>query len=181
MLELCSPLHPIVFNDLFCLRNKKVHTLSVGIAKKEDFDLHLEAVSLLSESEQYIPNIINRLSQESINTLGLEWYQNWNRNLPSWEYTPGNINIPVLLWLANLIDWLDMEGFARARYQLLGNGSHWFPGRNANLLDEDVSERQLLKVLEGHINPNKVIKKLRNLKEKFGDNVTKRLSKNMTL
>ena len=51
MLELCKPLHPIVFNDLFCLRNKNVHTLSVGIAKETDFDLHLEAVSLLSESE----------------------------------------------------------------------------------------------------------------------------------
>ena len=177
MLELCSPLHPIVFNDLFCLRNKKVHTLSVGIAKETDFDLHLEAVSLLSKSEQYIPKITNRLRQEAINTLGLEWYQNWHRNLPSWEYTPGNINIPILLWLSNLIDWLDMEGFARARYQLLGNGSHWFPGCNANLLDVDISEGQLLRVLEGHINPKKVIRKLRTLKEKFGDNSAKRLSK----
>ena len=177
MLEFCKPLHPIVFNDLFCLRNKNVHTLSVGIAKEADFELHLEAVSLLSESENYVPKIINRLRQESINALGLEWYQNWNKNLPSWEHTPGNINIPVLLWLSNLIDWLDMEGFARARYQLLGNGSHWFPGSNANLLDVDVSELELSKVLEGHINPKKVIRKLRTLKEKFGDNVAKRLSK----
>jgi len=70
-----------------------------------------------------------------------------------------------------------MEGYARARYQLLGNGSHWFPGFNANLIDVDVSEGQLLKVLEGHINPKKVIRKLRNLKEKFGDKNVKRLSK----
>jgi len=177
MLEFCKPLHPIVFNDLFCLRNKKVHTLSVGVAKEADFDLHLEAVSLLSESEKYVPKIINRLRRESVNALGLEWHKNWNRNLPSWEYTPGNINIPVLLWLSNLIDWLDMEGFAKARYQLLGNGSHWFPGNNSNLLDTDVSEEQLLKVLESHINPKKVVNKLRILKDKFGNNVTKRLSK----
>ncbi|KGG00024.1 Aldo/keto reductase family [Prochlorococcus marinus str. MIT 9314] len=177
MLEFCKPLHPIVFNDLFCLRNQNVHTLSVGIAKETDFALHLEAVSLLSESEKYVPRIINKLRQESINSLGLEWHQNWNRNLPSWEYTPGNINIPVLLWLSNLIDWLGMEGYARARYQLLGNGSHWFPGFNANLLDVDVSEGQLLKVLEGHINPKKVIRKLRNLKEQFGDKNARRLSK----
>jgi len=177
MLELCSPLHPIVFNDLFCLRNQNVHTLSVGVAQESDFDLHLEAVSLLSETEHYVPKIVNRLREESINALGLEWYQNWNRNLPSWEYTPGNINIPILIWLSNLIDWLDMEGFARARYQLLGNGSHWFPGCNANLLDVDISEGQLLKVLEGHINPKKVIRKLRTLKEKFGDKSAKRLSK----
>jgi len=177
MLEFCKPLHPIVFNDLFCLRNQNVHTLSVGVAKETDFALHLEAVSLLSESEKYVPKIINKLRQESINSLGLEWHQSWNRNLPSWEYTPGNINIPVLLWLSNLIDWLGMEGYAKARYQLLGNGSHWFPGFNANLLDVDVSEGQLLKVLECHINPKKVIKKLRNLKEKFGDKNAKRLSR----
>ena len=36
MLELCKPLHPIVFNDLFCLRNQNVHTLSVGISKETD-------------------------------------------------------------------------------------------------------------------------------------------------
>ena len=70
-----------------------------------------------------------------------------------------------------------MEGYARARYQLLGNGSHWFPGNNSNLLDVDVSEGQVLKALEGHINPKKVLRKLRTLKEKFGDNVANRLSK----
>ena len=82
------------------------------------------------------------------------------------------------LWLSNLIDWLDLEEFARARYQLLGNGSHWFPGNNANLLDVDVSESQLLKVLDTHAKPEKVIKKLRNLKEMFGEQAIYRLSKN---
>ncbi len=52
-----------------------------------------------------------------------------------------------------------------------------FQDCNANSLDVDVSEGQLIKALEGHINPKKVIKKLRTLKEKFGDNVIKRLSK----
>ena len=177
MLEICSPLHPIVFNDLFCLRNTNVHTISIGVAKETDFDLHLEAVSLLSESDKYIPQIENRLKEESINSLGLEWCQSWNRNLPSWQETPGEINIPVLLWLSNLIEWLDMKEFAKSRYQLLGNGSHWFPGNNANLLDNNVSEKQLLKVLRGHLNPRKVIKKLRNLKERFGEETTQRLSK----
>jgi predicted aldo/keto reductase-like oxidoreductase len=178
ILELCSPLHPIVFNDLFCLRNKNVHTISVGIAKEQDFNLHLEAVSLLSESDHYIPKILNRLQEESINSLGKEWYKNWDKNLPSWQNTPGGINIPVLLWLANLIDSFDLEEFAKSRYQLLGNGSHWFPGNNANLLDVDVYESQLLKVLERHIKPKKVIKILRVLKDKFGDKSLPRLSKN---
>ena len=178
MLELCNPLHPIIFNDLFCLRNKKIHTISVGIAKEKDFDLHLEAVSLLSESDQYIPKILNRLQEESINTLGEEWYQSWERNLPNWQNTPGGINIPVLLWLSNLLDTFDLEEFARSRYQLLGNGSHWFPGNNANLIDIDVFESQLLHVLGRHIKPKKVIRKLRVLKEKFGEKSLSRLSNN---
>ena len=178
MLDICSPLHPIVFNDIFCLRNKNVHTISVGIAKETDFDLHLEAVSLLPESDQYIPKILNKLRVESINTLGEEWYQCWDRNLPNWQNTPGGINIPVLLWLSNLIDSFCMEDFAKARYQLLGNGSHWFPGNNSNQLDVDISENQLLPLLQRHFQPKKVIKKLRVLKEKFGDKSSKRLSKN---
>ena len=176
MLELCSPLHPIVFNDLFCLRNENVHTISIGVAKETDFDLHLKAVSLLPDSKKYIPQILENLKQESINTLGLEWYQSWDKNLPYWKHTPGEINIPVLLWLSNLIDWLELEDYARARYQLLGNGSHWFPGNNANSLDTDVSEKQLLKVLERHVRPKKVIQKLRILKEKFQGKAIRRLS-----
>ena len=178
MLELCNPLHPIIFNDLFCLRNKKIHTISVGIAKEKDFDLHLEAVSLLSESDQYIPKILNRLQEESINILGEEWYHSWERNLPNWQNTPGGINIPILLWLSNLLDTFDLEEFARSRYQLLGNGSHWFPGNNANLIDIDVFESQLLHVLGRHIKPKKVIRKLRVLKEKFGEKSLSRLSNN---
>ena len=34
MMELCNQ-SSIVFNDIFCLRNKNVHTISVGIAKKK--------------------------------------------------------------------------------------------------------------------------------------------------
>ena len=178
MLELCSPLHPIVFNDLFCLRNKNVHTISVGIAKETDFALHLEAVSLLSESDYHIPKILNRLKEESINSLGLEWYKSWDKNLPNWQVTPGGINIPVLLWLSNLIDSFDLEEFAKSRYQLLGNGGHWFPGNNANLLDVEVTESQLFKVLERHTEPKRVINKLRDLKEKFGKKSLTRLSNN---
>ena len=38
------PLASIVFNDLFCLSDPRVHTISVGAARPEDLDLHLEAV-----------------------------------------------------------------------------------------------------------------------------------------
>ncbi len=178
LIHLCEPLHPIVFNDLFCLRNENVHTISVGIAKESDFEHHLEAVSLLPNTNDYVTNIESRLLKESIQCLGEEWYLNWHKNLPQWYETPGGINIPVLIWLSNLVDAWDMKDFAKSRYQLLGNGSHWFPGNNANELDTDISADQLFKVIKNHIDPNKVISKLRFLKNSFGDDQIKRLSIN---
>ena len=174
--KLCKPLHPIVFNDLFCLNNESVHTLSVGVAKETDFDYHLEAISLLNKTNDFVPLIESKLTSELINVLGLDWYQKWDKNLPTWENTPGKINIPVLLWLSNLLEAWDLEDFTRVRYQLLGNGGHWFPGNNANSLDSSVSENDLYKSLINHSNPKKVIKKLRYLKRVFGKGEQVRLS-----
>ena len=160
-----------------CIRDS-VHTISVGIAKESDFKYHLDAISLLSNTNDYVPNIENRLLQESMECLGIEWYLNWDKNLPKWYETPGMINIPVLIWLSNLIDAWDMKDFAKSRYQLLGNGSHWFPGNNANSLDNDITADELIKLLEDHVNPKKVISKLRFLKNSFGNNQIQRLSTN---
>ena len=175
-LKICRPIHPIVFNDLFCLQNKDVHTISVGISKETDFDFHLEAVSLLPKADEYVPRILDEFKHESIRCLGLEWHNCWYENLPKWEDTPGNINIPVLIWLSNLVDAWDMEDFARSRYQLLGNGSHWFPGNNANYIDINVKEKELLYSLKNHINPERVIHKLRTLKDKYGGKEISRLT-----
>ena len=175
-LNLCKPLHPIVFNDLFCLANENVHTLSVGISKESDFDYHLQAMDLLSEVKKYVPEIQRRLEKASITTLGYEWYFNCFRNLPNWQNTPGKINIPVLIWLSNLFDAWDMSEFVKSRYQLLGNASHWFPGNNANELDINVSEKELLDSIKNHIEPANVISKLRSLKQKFGSQAVRRLS-----
>jgi uncharacterized protein len=47
----------------------------------------------------------------------------------------------VLLWLRNLALAYDLVEYGKMRYNLLGNGGHWFPGRNAiKLQDVDLSE-----------------------------------------
>ena len=174
--ELCSPLHPIVFNDLFCLSAPGIHTISVGAARPEDLELHLEAVALLPQAERLLPPIIERLERVRREALGEEWLSSWQQGLPSWPDTPGQINLPTLLWLHNLLEAWDLQSYARARYGLLGAASHWFPGANADALDQSVSEAELLAVLGDSPWAARIPGLLRDLRRRVGGTPVKRLS-----
>jgi len=168
LLELCSPLHPIEFNDLFCLSDERIHTLSVGASKPGDLDIHLNAISKMDSMLGLIDTIENKLINASYKSLGESWFTTWSSGLPSWDETPGEINIPVLLWLYNLLEAWDMESFAKDRYGLLGRGGHWFPGSNADCLDCEVSEVDLKKVLINSPWTSEIITVLRKLKDRLG-------------
>ena len=131
LVELCQPLSPIVFNNLFCLSHSQVHTLSVGAATPSDFDEHIKTLPLLDRAREILPPIIDRLEREAAATLGAEWMQTWREGLPVLSDTPGNINIATILWLRNLAIAYDMVEYGQMRYNLLENGGHWFPGAKA--------------------------------------------------
>lgn len=173
LVDLCSPLSPMMFNDLFCLSHPQVHTLSLGASRPTDFDEHLKTIELLDRSDEILPPILVRLEQEAIAQLGENWYKTWNIGLPTPENTPGNINIPVILWLRNLAIAYDMLEYGKMRYNLLGNGSHWFPGANA----EQVKKYDFSKCLAHSPHADQIPDLLLDAHQLLGGVAVKRLSK----
>lgn len=135
LVELCKPLDPMVFNSLFCLLRPEVHTLSCGAARPSDFDPQIEAVRLLDQAAELVPPIEARLDAALEDALGKDWAQTWQQGLPGWERAPGQINVPVILRMYNLVKAFDMVEYAKMRYNMFGSGGTWFPGSRITSLD----------------------------------------------
>ena len=172
LVEICSPLSPMVFNNLFCLSHSQVHTLSIGASAPQDFDEHLKTLPLLDRADEILPPILARLEQAAIAALGEDWVKTWHIGLPKYDETPGDVNIPVILGLRNLAIAYDLTEYAKTRYNLLGNGGHWFPGNKA----EHISKLDLARSLAQSPHADKIPALLEDAHKLLASEAVKRLS-----
>ena len=168
--SLCAPFSPMVFNDLFCLFHPEIHTLSIGASKPSDFDEHLKVLPLLADptTVPVMEKIVRRLEAEFLQVNGRPMPRRWDAELPSYQNVPGGINLQEIVRLWSLDRAFDMQVYGKLRYNLLGNGGHWFPGVNAASFDESA-----IRAIGGQL-PDI----LRDAHERFGDIPRQRLQQN---
>lgn len=173
MAELCRPFTPMQFNDLYCWARPEVHTLSCGAARPSDFDEHVAALEHYDRAAAVIAPIEARLQTEMERMLGAEWCRRWHEALPEYDHIPNQVNVVEILRLWTYAKSLDLIPWGKMRYNLLGNGGHWFPGEKADKLDEV----KLRSVLAGHPLGAQIPSILREAHALLHDEPQQRLSK----
>lgn len=135
--ELCEPFSPILFNDVYCLNQPGVSSISIGASRVSDFEEHLKALEYLAPNSAlpFIP-VLEKLEEKMQAATGYRRPEHLWHQLPDREITPGNINLRFIHWLYNIARGWDLTTFAKSRYAMLGAGSAWVQGNSCSGLND---------------------------------------------
>ena len=165
LVDLCRPLHPMAFNDLFCISNPQVQTLSCGASKPSDFDLHVEAVQNLENAGRMIQPILDRILNEVSQVIGPDWFNNWHKGIPDWQELPESINVKDIVRLWTWAKSVDLVDFGKWRYNQMSADSIWIPGNPVKKFDEDT----MLRKLQNSPFADRIIEILHEARSMFGE------------
>ena len=135
--KVTSPLTPIQWNARFCLQNPAIHTLSFGMHQKSHFE-EMKGIfpfeTPWGNAEQSTKLLLDSFVQDDPYAT----YDGYDL-----QNDPSGINIPQVLRLRKLWKCYDMKEFAKYRYKIFEQKSHWFPGllpTSENLAKVDTSK-----------------------------------------
>jgi predicted aldo/keto reductase-like oxidoreductase len=143
LIDLCDPLHPMAFNDLFCLSNPHVHTLSCGAAKPSDFELHVETVKNMDNHNELVMEIVEKIKHEVSQIMGPDWYQNWHMGIPDWRELPHSINVKDIVRMWTWAKSIDLVDFGTWRYNMLSADDVWILGNPVKKFDKKLMLQKL--------------------------------------
>lgn len=172
--QICAPLHPIAFNDLFCLNRPEIHTLSLGAARPSDFEEHIEALNYYHDIPEVIKPIEQRFHETMQAELGADWWPTYAHGLPWYTEVPGELNLPYILRLWSLAKGMDMTAYGKYRYGMIesGDGGNWMGGTPAI----DFDEAAIKALVADHPNRDRIIPALHEAHQIFHGEATKRLT-----
>ncbi len=176
LIDVCAPLHPITFNDLFCLSRPEVHTLSLGAARPSDYDEHIDALEYYDRADTWVVPIEARFNEAMETALGKDWWPGYAEGLPWYTDVPGELNLPYILRLWSLTKGMDMLDYGKYRYGMIesGDGGNWMGGTPAVDFDEDA----ILQIVAKHPNRDRILPALHEAHELLHGRKQKRLSTN---
>jgi predicted aldo/keto reductase-like oxidoreductase len=130
-------------------------------------------VSQLSRAEDLLPPIEKKLQEQWEKALPERWRMTWDQGLPSWERTPKEANFREILRLYNLAIAYGLTDYAKMRYNLLGQGGHWFAGQPLG----NLTREEILPSLSQCPDPETTLKNLFAARDLLAGSKVERLSK----